>query len=82
MNEWQSIETAPKDGRLIDLWMDGERLPDCFWYSQCEEWGQRSHWQQKYAETGADCSFPVAGAPSHWMPLPPPPSTPKQGEGE
>lgn len=31
--EWQLIETAPKDGTLIDLWSDtaDDRFPDCKW---------------------------------------------------
>jgi len=29
---WQPIETAPKDGTVVDLWtIDGERIPDAFW---------------------------------------------------
>ena len=33
MNTWQPIETAPKDGSCVDLWIQhlstGYRLPDC-----------------------------------------------------
>lgn len=72
---WQPIETAPKDGTLIDLWVDGTRLPDCRWYAECAEWEQEPHWAQKYAETGPDCGFPVSGAPTHWMPQPEPPTS-------
>jgi len=28
---WQPIETAPKDKTEVDLWVDGARLPDCFY---------------------------------------------------
>lgn len=67
---WQPIASAPRDGSLIDLWVDGERLPDCFWFTP--EWtvGQ---WQQKYAETSPGCSFAVQGNPTHWMQRPEPP---------
>lgn len=69
---WQPIETAPKDGTLVDLWADGERLPDCFWFAP--EWSDEEEhcWRQKYAET-VGCSFAVMVAPSHWMPQPQPP---------
>jgi hypothetical protein len=68
--DWQPIETAPKDGTLIDLWVNGERLPDCFWHAP--EWcdPDERRWHQKYAETSPDCSFAVDGSPSHWMPRP------------
>ena len=64
MNEWQPIETAPKDGRWVLVfipeaynWHYGER--------HCAKWVSReSGW-----------SMPGIGglSPTHWMPLPEPP---------
>ena len=36
MTDWQPIETAPKDGTVIDLWMvdeagEGKRIPNAYW---------------------------------------------------
>lgn len=50
MSEWQTIETAPKDGTLVDLWCsyinrDGKieiakdsRSADCFWCVKLAAW--------------------------------------------
>lgn len=62
---WQPIETAPRDGTVVDLWMtannknSGYRVTDCWWSTLCECW----------ISPGGDFS-PLA---SHWMPLPAPP---------
>lgn len=67
MTEWQTIETAPKDGTLIDLWIGGERYVDCYW-RKAEDWedDDASGWVSQYEK--------VLGAPTHWMPRPAPPT--------
>lgn len=70
---WQPIETAPKDGTLIDLWMPGEgRLADCYWSTDGDE---EAYWFQRYAESGSAFSiWNIDNKPSHWMPKPEAPS--------
>jgi hypothetical protein len=59
---WQPIETAPRDGTMIDVWAwPGERIPDVSWR---EEWGQWLH---------DDGNGLLSCVPTHWMPLPAPP---------
>ncbi len=68
--DWQLIETAPKDGTKVDLWIKwwvaetdtfaGERWVDCSWYVDRKDW----------------CSYsdrPI-GRITHWMPAPEPPN--------
>ena len=57
--EWQPIETAPKDGRLILAWEEPEIT------YRLTFWGN-SEW--RYYPFGVECS------PTHWMPLPDPPT--------
>lgn len=73
MSSWQPIETAPKDGSEMLIWLGApwSRVEKACWY---EPW---SNWQ-----AGA---FPIDPArddfhgigrsvPTHWMPLPAPPT--------
>ncbi len=67
---WQPIETAPRDGTLVDLWRDCERLCDFYWGE-----GGRHSWCRKEG-------YPVklrilAEQPTHWMPRPAPPVSTK-----
>jgi len=62
---WQEIESAPRDGTLIDLWVP-----------ELEERYTDSKWDEK--SQAFVCDFPETGQrvvftrtlPSHWMPLP------------
>ena len=73
MSEWQPIETAPKDS-VVDLWcvfdwpptqdslQSGTRYAHCI-FSDGE-------WKHQYAEKFVSIDY----FPTHWMPLPLPPS--------
>lgn len=66
---WQPFSTAPKDGTLIDVWVLTPffskpcRFSDCSWVDGCGDWG----W-----------NFSEECQPTHWMPVPSPPSSRKQ----
>jgi len=74
---WQPIETAPKDGREVLLWLGSpwSKVEKARWYAPWNNW-----------QTGVIPSDPAreelhgigSAAPTHWQPLPTPPS---RGEG-
>lgn len=58
MSDWQPIETAPKDGTVIDLWSrDFGRLTDEWWDIEDQCW-----------------ALSGIARPTHWMPIPEPPN--------
>lgn len=72
-NEWSPIETAPKDGRRIDLWVvfpsRSYRWPDARWMEAGE------HNCLGPANWCTSAGFPLHGLTekpfaTHWMPLP------------
>lgn len=85
MSEWKTIESAPRDGTRIFLWLpeiegyQRERRIESFW--MCGYWaneygnGQASNVNarpsREYGEFLAATWEPIK--PTHWMPLPPPP---------
>lgn len=85
---WQPIETAPRDGTTIDLWVSGEfpaRYENCYFgkphhecYSQycdsCPEDMNVDAWRWHF--------FSQQIKPSHWRPVPtgPEPNTPETGQ--
>ena len=86
MSEWQPIETAPRDGTVIDLWAEGFRFADCMWGKPehcCGEagWHCDSEWhgQEPGWVVTADNAFLWTDyEPPHWMPLPAPPAAKDQ----
>lgn len=65
---WQPIDTAPKDGTVVDLWVCGPlnrggRIANC-WYS-------REVWLEDCLDRGDLPAARMRGdMPSHWMPIP------------
>lgn len=66
---WRSIESAPKDGTEVDLWVvwpdsGGTRFTDCHFQPGQDDWWLGQFWLSQYANNPQ---------PTHWMPLPPGP---------
>ena len=64
LNDWRSIETAPKDGTAVDLFLWGGRAPNCYYDSKRGEW----------CMTLRDGYIDEVIGPTHWMPIPNPPT--------
>lgn len=71
MKDWQPIETAPKDGTVIDVWVkdlkkndgSGQRRTHVWWSKNADRWSD--DWLHVPRMFGVK--------PTHWMPLPEPP---------
>jgi hypothetical protein len=69
--EWQPIETAPKDGTLVLLFIEDFHYVTVAWF--CIATGL---WPSNDAfnDDREPCNV---GLPTHWMPLPAPPKRPQ-----
>lgn len=61
--DWQPISTAPKDGTPVLIWVDKMAVTASFDEDELEWFN--GNWGLGFAE---------AEQPTHWMPLPQPPS--------
>ena len=84
---WRPIETAPKDGTIIDLWHEEfGRQPDCYWgkpHHSCGEYGKYcdSDWHgapEGWIDSACNSISPFQDECTHWMPLP---AAPAKQEG-
>jgi len=81
MSEWQPIDTAPKDGTEIDVWVvdsrakqtSGCRYENVRWSDGGWKWFDR-YYNVSGGYVGIDNGVNVIA--SHWMPLPKPPTLP------
>jgi hypothetical protein len=77
---WQPIETAPRDGTIIDVWLGNVSKSDADFY--CSPGTRRSpawSWRgDRFRPLGGLPGFEMMTTfvkPTHWMPLPNPPTT-------
>lgn len=68
--DWPTIETAPKDGTSILGW-NGDEFCICRWYRQSFHKHPKPYWD---LGNGYSEKYARANQPTHWMPLPPPPT--------
>ena len=67
--EWQPIETAPKDGRYIFIFLPTSLRDTAFPVNP-----RKAQWQTELDEWSVDGLLSsTAPQPTHWMPLPKPP---------
>lgn len=68
---WEPIETAPKDGRKIDLYDAARkrRAPDCYWHKK------RGQWNCRWDDGDGYSALRIPFNPTHWQPLPARPIT-------
>lgn len=80
-DNWQPIETAPKDETVVLLWCPQSWDTDFVrvgWWFEAESPHEDSGWYDDEA-----ASHPLTdlyGEPTHWMPLPEPPRDTMKGE--
>lgn len=81
MDEWQPIETAPRDGTRVLLFQDGKRTEIGAWLDTSTEHeelvrrdGKRAVYEIVVDESGYWDGAEEIFAPTHWMPIPAPPS--------
>lgn len=71
---WQPIETAPKDGTEIDVWLDIHASPSSFgWadaFRETEVYYKDGKWFHR--QNGKELEL-YAAYITHWMPIPEPP---------
>lgn len=72
LTAWLPIDTAPKDRTEIDVWVDGERVPDVF-FSIPMFGGKKSCWCKVVYDNSFGWVPESVGEPSLWMPKPTPP---------
>lgn len=78
---WRSIETAPKDGTEVLIWNDeGHEIASWGDHEDdgSDQPGHDEGWIGTFAfpgrSWGNSMQWEAQGQPSHWMPLPPPPT--------
>lgn len=69
--QWQPIETAPRDGTLIDLYVPslGKRATDCYW-KDSQIRGHSGWWWGNHDNNPERMSYRLHLEATHWLPIP------------
>jgi hypothetical protein len=87
MQSWQSIETAPKDGTIVDLWAqamgiidrDSDKEIPLVEFRVTDAYWDGGKWKDKDGRPHESIAWISNPRITHWMPLPPPPSQINRG---
>ena len=78
--DWQPIETAPKDGTKVLVYVPSDSIYPTAAQYVSPEYFEREYGDRDYMEAGWRWAFGYPSdfheevvEPTHWMPLPPPP---------
>lgn len=77
--EWQPIETAPKDGTEVFLWILEELYTKCRFHVAKDRW---ETWELDGLDSMSWVRLEHYEKPTHWMPLPKPPASTDTAKGE
>jgi hypothetical protein len=75
MNEWRDIATAPTNESVLIFVPNMEHYGHGIYRALHVDMGTRRHWQVTAIGMGRNLA-PMGLHPTHWMPLPDPPSDP------
>lgn len=78
---WQPIESAPKDGTLVDVWLGNADPEECEFYCGSKDYRRSTGWRYQHGRfrPHVGLMLPVVTVfPTHWMLLPAPPTTKEQ----
>lgn len=74
--DWQPIETAPRDGTSVLLYVRGKQCVGRWFLEMWHDWGVQAPFSDAFSPVGEIIigSVIVRSGPTHWMSLPPPPA--------
>lgn len=78
MSEWQLIESAPKDGTRILVWIDPGYITVGYWLTDSHKDRPKPFWGHELC--GSRTSRARKYPPTHWQPLPASPAKPQQDD--
>lgn len=71
---WLPIESAPRDGTYVDLWVTGRTIDGTGSFRMTNCWYNNGKWHSRTSANLDEITNGIKSTPTHWRPLP---ATPK-----